>query len=79
MSVNKLGVHALNKHTLQVDLEYPMPYFDRMMVLPAFFPQSQAALKKFGDKYGTDSSKMYYDGPFKVDGWTGSNLSWRLV
>ena len=78
ISVNKLGVHALNKHTLQVDLEYPMPYFDRMMVLPAFLPQSQAALKKFGDKYGTDSSKMYYDGPFKVDGWTGSNLSWSL-
>ncbi|WP_251717530.1 peptide ABC transporter substrate-binding protein [Lactobacillus agrestimuris] len=73
-----LGVKAVNKHTLQVDLEYPMPYFDRMMVLPAFFPQSQTALKKFGDSYGTDSNKMYYNGPFKVDGWTGSNLSWDL-
>lgn len=78
LPVKDLGVKAVNKHTLQVDLEYPMPYFDRMMVLPAFFPQSQAALKKFGSKYGTASNKMYYNGPFKVDGWTGSNLSWSL-
>lgn len=76
--VQDLGVKALNKHTLQVDLEYPMPYFERMMILPAFFPQSQIALKKFGNKYGTASNKMYYNGPFKVDGWTGSNLSWSL-
>lgn len=76
--VNQLGVKALDDHTLQVNLEYPMPYFNRMMVMPAFFPQSQLALKKFGDKYGTSSNKMYYNGPFKVDGWTGSNLSWKL-
>lgn len=75
---NQLGVKAVDDHTLQVNLEYPMPYFDRMMVLPAFFPQSQTALKKFGSKYGTSSDKMYYNGPFKVDGWTGSNLSWKL-
>ena len=73
-----LGVKALNNRTLQVDLEYPMPYFTRMMVLPAFFPQSKAALTKFGKSYGSASNKMYYNGPFKVDGWTGSNLSWDL-
>lgn len=78
MPVDKLGVKALNDHTLQVDLEYPMPYFNKMMIMPAFFPQSRAALKKFGNKYGTDSSKMYYDGPFKANGWTGSNMSWSL-
>ena len=78
LSVKDLGIKALNKHTLQVDLEYPMPYFTRMMVMPAFFPQSQTALKKFGNKYGTASNKMYYDGPFEVNGWTGSNLSWNL-
>lgn len=78
MPVDKLGVKALNDHTLQVDLEYPMPYFNKMMIMPAFFPQSRVALKKLGNKYGTDSSKMYYDGPFKADGWTGSNMSWSL-
>ena len=78
LPVEDLGVKALNNHTLQVDLDYPMPYFDRMMVLPAFFPQSQTALKKFGKNYGSASNKMYYNGPFKVDGWTGSNLSWSL-
>jgi peptide/nickel transport system substrate-binding protein/oligopeptide transport system substrate-binding protein len=75
---NTLGVTALNNHTLKVELDYPMPYFNKMMLLPIFFPQSTKALKKFGEKYGSTSSKMYYNGAFYVKGWTGSNLSWSL-
>lgn len=74
-----LGVTATNSHTLKVELDYPMPYFNKMMLLPIFFPQSSHALKKFGDKYGSSSSDMYYNGAFYVKGWTGSNLSWSLV
>lgn len=74
-----LGVKALNSKTLQVQLDYPMPYFNKMQLLPIFFPQSSTALKKFGDQYGSASNKMYYNGAFKIKDWTGSNLSWNLV
>lgn len=77
-SPKTLGVYALNKHTLQVKLEHPMPYFNKMMVLPAFFPENSTALKKFGSKYGTASKYMYYNGPFKVTGWNGTNDNWTL-
>ncbi|WP_369406587.1 peptide ABC transporter substrate-binding protein [Lentilactobacillus kisonensis] len=77
-SPKTLGAYALNKHTLQVKLEHPMPYFDKMMVLPAFFPENPTALKKFGSKYGTQSKYLYYNGPFKVTGWNGTNDSWTL-
>lgn len=77
-SYKTLGVYALNKHTLQVQLDHPMPYFIKMMVLPAFFPQSSTALDKFGSKYGTKSQYMYYNGPFKVTGWNGTNDNWTL-
>ncbi|WP_283678338.1 peptide ABC transporter substrate-binding protein [Lentilactobacillus sp. Marseille-Q4993] len=76
---SSLGVKALDQHTLQVELDHPMPYFTKMMVLPAFFPQETSAVKKYGSKYGTSSDKMTYDGPFKVNGWNGSNDSWTLT
>ncbi|MFR4968850.1 MAG: peptide ABC transporter substrate-binding protein [Lactobacillus kalixensis] len=74
-----LGVKALNSKTLQVKLDYPMPYFNKMQLLPIFFPQSTTALKKFGNQYGSASNKMYYNGAFEIKNWTGSNLSWNLV
>lgn len=76
---SSLGVKALNSKTLQVKLDYPMPYFNKMQLLPIFFPQSTTALKKFGNQYGSASNKMYYNGAFEIKNWTGSNLSWNLV
>ncbi|MBV0929605.1 peptide ABC transporter substrate-binding protein [Lentilactobacillus sp. IMAU92037] len=77
-SPKTLGAYALNKHTFQVKLEHPMPYFNKMMVLPAFFPENPTALKKFSSKYGTQSKYMYYNGPFKVTSWNGTNDNWTL-
>lgn len=77
-SVQSLGVKALDQYTLQVKLEHPMPYFNKMMVMPAFFPENQAALKKFGNKYGTNSKSLYYNGAFYATGWDGTNENWSL-
>lgn len=73
-----LGVKALGRYQLQVELEHPMPYFNKMMVMPAFFPENQNALKKFGNNYGTNSQRLYYNGAFKATGWDGTNESWTL-
>lgn len=73
-----LGVKALGCYQLQVELEHPMPYFNKMMVMPAFFPENQTALKKFGNNYGTNSQRLYYNGAFKATGWDGTNESWTL-
>ena len=73
-----LGVKALGRYQLQVELEHPMPYFNKMMVMPAFFPENQNALKKFGNNYGTSSQRLYYNGAFKATGWDGTNESWTL-
>ncbi|WP_288530512.1 peptide ABC transporter substrate-binding protein [uncultured Secundilactobacillus sp.] len=78
LPATKLGVSAADKYTLKVELEHPMPYFSKMMILPAFFPQDTAAVKKYGKAYGTKSSKMVYNGPFQVTGWNGTNDSWQL-
>lgn len=77
--VNTLGIKAVGKYKLVVTLEKKLPYFKLLMGFPVFFPQSQKAVEKYGKKYGTASKYMVYNGPFKMEGWTGSNLSWKLV
>ncbi len=74
-----LGVSAKDSHTLVVELEHAIPYFKTMVVNPAFFPQNQEVVEKYGDKYGTSSDKVVYNGPFKLTKWTGTNNSWSEV
>ena len=78
LAPSKLGVKAVDSHTLRVDLDHAMPYFNKMMVLPAFFPQNTNDVKKYGKKYGTQAKYMSYDGAFKVTGWNGTNDNWKL-
>ena len=77
--VDTLGVKAVGKYKLVVTLERRIAYFDKLMGFAVFFPQSEKAVTKYGSKYGTASKYMLYNGPFKQTGWTGSNLSWKMV
>lgn len=77
--VNSLGVKALDKHTLQVTLENPIPYLPQILEGAQFYPQDTKVVNKLKDKYGTSSKNLVYNGPFVVKGWTGSNLKWTLV
>ncbi|KRL05187.1 peptide ABC transporter substrate-binding protein [Liquorilactobacillus oeni] len=74
-----LGVKAQGKYKLVVTLERNIPYFKLLMGFTTFFPQDQKAVEKYGSKYGTAAKYMVYNGPYKVTGWSGSNLKWNLV
>ena len=37
---------------------------------------SQKAVEKFGDKFGSSSETMVYNGPFVLKNWTGSTAEW---
>ena len=78
-NVNTLGIKADGKYKLVITLDRRIPYFNKLMGFAVFFPQSEKAVKKYGSKYGTASKYMLYNGPFKQTGWTGSNLSWKMV
>ena len=73
-----LGIKADGKYKLTVKLEKPMQYFKLLMGFVVFFPQNQHAVEKYGKDYGTSSSKMVYNGPFKMTGWKGTNSTWTL-
>ena len=77
--VSSLGVKAEGKYKLVVTLDRRIAYFDKLMGFAVFFPQQEKAVKKYGSKYVTASKYMAYNGPYKQTGWTGSNLTWKLV
>lgn len=78
-AVNTLGIKADGKYKLTVTLERRIPYFKLLMGFYIFFPQNQKFVEKCGSKYGTAAKYVLSNGPFKMTGWTGSNLTWKLV
>lgn len=77
--LSSLGVKASGEYKLIVNLNRPQSYFKYLVAMTPFEPQNKQIVNKYGNSYGTNSSKMIYNGPFKVTGWTGVNDSWNLV
>ncbi|MCE0454534.1 peptide ABC transporter substrate-binding protein [Staphylococcus haemolyticus] len=67
--VSELGIKALDKYKLQVELEKPVPYINELLALNTFGPQNSKIAKKYGEKYGTKADRAVYNGPFKVINW----------
>lgn len=65
----ELGVKALDKNTLQVELEQPVPYFFDLLAMPQFLPIPKEVVDKQGKKYGTESNTILYNGPFVIKNW----------
>ncbi|ANZ69422.1 peptide ABC transporter substrate-binding protein [Pediococcus claussenii] len=77
--VSSLGIKADGEHKLIIQLDKPISYFKLLLGFPSFFPQDKKIVEKYGSKYGTASKYQVYNGPFKLEGWTGTNLKWSMV
>ena len=42
-----MGIKAIGKYKLQVDLERPVPYINELLALNTFNPQNEKVAKKF--------------------------------
>lgn len=51
MPPDKLGVKAIDDHTLEIDLENPTPYFLELLTHQTALPLDEASLKKYGDQF----------------------------
>ncbi|MBU5271440.1 peptide ABC transporter substrate-binding protein [Staphylococcus caprae] len=67
--VKDLGIKALGKYKLQIDLERPVPYINELLALNTFNPQDEKIARKYGEQYGTTADKAVYNGPFEVTNW----------
>lgn len=76
--VSELGVTANGDHEITFKLTQPTPYFKYLLAFTAFFPQNQSFVEEQGDRYGTSSDTVLANGPFTLENWDGTGLTWDL-
>lgn len=78
-AVDTLGVTAVDNKTLKIQLESPISFLNQILVGTPFMPKDAKFAQEKGKAYGTSSANFIGNGPFKIEGWTGANESWKLV
>lgn len=69
-----VGVKAIDDHTLQVNLEYPAPYFLSLLQHWMWFPVHLRSIEKIGSPYDRTTGwarpeTMVSNGPFQLADW----------
>ena len=59
MAVNKLGAKALDKYTIQIKLNKPLPYFDQMLAFGTYMPQNEKVAKNMVNNTEHQQIKPY--------------------
>ncbi len=70
VSLEELGVKAVDDYTLEVHLALPVPYFLQLMTFPSFFPLNESFVTEKGDDYAQSPEGLLANGPFKMTEWT---------
>jgi oligopeptide transport system substrate-binding protein len=81
----QVGIKALNKYTLQIQLTSPQPWFIQQLSHTSFLPVYKPAVDQYGSKF-TEASNFVGNGPFKLASWKHDasvvltkNTKWRLA
>ncbi|MCY3624286.1 MAG: peptide ABC transporter substrate-binding protein [Gammaproteobacteria bacterium] len=69
MPVESLEVFAVDDRTLQVHLEQPVPYFDKLVAFATYNPISEAFYESRQGRYAADAEDLLYNGPFTIASW----------
>ncbi|MEE9281451.1 MAG: peptide ABC transporter substrate-binding protein [Myxococcota bacterium] len=64
----RVGVRALDAHTLEVELEAPLVYFPSLVNFMVTFPVRRDLIEKHGDAW-TEPGRMESLGPFLLEEW----------
>ena len=78
LSVDQLGVKALDDQTLELDLVAPAPFLPEILTGTPFMPKQEKFASEKGKAYGTSADNFVGNGPFVIKGWDGNNESWTL-
>lgn len=77
-SLADFGVKALDDKTLELTLEYPIPYLSQVLVGTPFMPKNEKFAEEKGAAYGTSTDDFVGNGPFVIYGWDGNTETWEL-
>lgn len=72
---DEMCVKAVDDLTLEVELNYPVPYFVNLTTFYSYFPTRQDIIEKYGDGWDKNPETSVSSGPFKlVEYQTGSHI-----
>ena len=66
--LDRLGVEAVDAHTLKVTLKAPTPYFIGMLTHPHAYPVHPKTLERHGDKW-TRAGNLVSNGAYRLTEW----------
>lgn len=69
VSIDDVGVKALDDKTLEVTLDTQAPFFLNLTAIGYYLPAQQKAIETLGDDYATDADKFVSSGPFVIKEW----------
>ena len=73
--LKNVAIVAKDDKTLEVTLNSPCPYFEKLLGMQTLLPQRQDKVEAAGETYGQDPTQLVYNGPFVIQEWTkGSKL-----
>lgn len=73
-----LGARAIDDHTLEVEFERPLAYFDKLVAFSTYAPIREDFYTATNGAYGADADKILYNGPFVIESWVhGASLKMR--
>lgn len=65
-SKDDIGVKALDKYTLEIELNEPTPYFMEILAMPQFLPVREDIIEASGEGWETNPKTCISNGPFKL-------------
>ncbi|WP_245835761.1 peptide ABC transporter substrate-binding protein [Virgibacillus ndiopensis] len=73
VAVDEVGINAVDDHTLEVTLKYPVPYFKKLIAGAYFYPVNHKVAEENPD-WALEAGKNYVtNGPFKLVDWEHKN------
>jgi len=69
VSIDEIGVRALDDKTLEVTLEQPIAYFEKLVAFMTFSPVNQAFFESTNGRFGAEADSLLYSGPFMMTSW----------
>ena len=79
-ALSELGITATDDKTLKVEIDSPVSFFEKLMYFPTFYPVNQKFFESVGgtDGYGTSPEKSLSNGPFMLESYAPSAVSFSL-
>ncbi len=76
LPVDRLAARALDDFTLEVELERPTAFFDKLVAFSTYYPVNEEFYATRADRYGGNAEDLLYNGSFRITTWDhGSRLS----